>query len=194
MRYYLVSFVDNNFRQQWRDARQRLAGFQRNLQFRELDNLYFTYKYLGEDLGADELHGIQAGLSKYIESANIRKFVYPLQALRVGRKAGELSVNEVAIALKPSAELQQFFRLINNKVVALSPDVVRRKDHNRLLGKIKLAQIRPNTAVRDQQQIAEILKTVELPKELEVGSLGIIGLEIYNNKPKLRQVAELKLR
>lgn len=193
MRYYLVSFVDDNFKTLWRDGRRSLAKHQRQLNLRDLDELYFVYKYLGEDIPVDEINYLASGLESFVEGAAIRKFSHPLTTLKVGRKHGELSATEIAVTLKQTPELKQFFRIINDRVVGLSNEVVRRKDHNRLLGKIKLAVVRPNTSVREQAEINSKIKDLVFPVEILIDNISIVGLEVFNRKPRLQKYNVIKL-
>lgn len=194
MRYYLVSFVDNQVRDKWRDSRRILVKYQRSLLMRELDELYFVYKYLGEDLEPEEIGWISSGLEKFVQGANIMSFTHPIMPVKVGRKSGELSSREIALHLKQTPELKQLFRIINDRVVGLSGDVVRRKDNNRWLGKVRLATIRPNASVPQQQEIANLVKTLPFPNEVVINNIGIIGLEVYNHKPRLKRIKEIELR
>lgn len=160
---------------------------------RELDELYFVYKYLGEDLEAEEIAWITNGLENFVQGANITTFSHPLIPIKVGRKAGELSSREIALHLKQTPELKQLFRIINDRVVGLSGDVVRRKDNNRWLGKVHLATIRPNASVPQQQEIANLIKNLPIPNEVVINNIGIIGLGVYNHKPRLKRIKEIQL-
>jgi hypothetical protein len=193
MRYFLVTFVDENLRVFLRDNMRGLGRFRRNLYIKDSQEYYLIIKYLGEKLSTDEVGSVNEVIEDFVKNNRIRQFGYETKKLKVGKKS-ELVPTTIYMELEQTTEMNLLFRLLHQQITSLGIDrIPRRKDHNKFLGLVKIAQIRPNISQRDLADLQIAIREFPQPPEILFNNFTIIGVEVVKTKTKLHKLFTINL-
>jgi len=194
MRFFLATIVDLNTKAYVRDLVQKLTKYKRNFEFTANDLLHFNYKYLGKDLNDLTASQLGSSIADTIRKLHLVSFTYPLLKPSFGANS-ELNTDTLTMRLDPTKELNELYRLVQAITVEVQDDkLVRRKDHNRLLGVIKIGQITTNISSGDRDKVESIINQIVSIPTLTVDNLSIIGSELVRNKVKLKLIRRIDLK
>lgn len=193
-RYFLGSIVDKKLRNSARDNFRTLVKLKRNLELKELDQLYFSHKYLGEDLPGDVISDIKLGLENWLNSMAITIFTHGLGRIEIGKKS-ELVPGKIFQRLTEDSSLKMLQRALHKVCFESAPAyVVKRKDETRLLGVINYGGIKRNTSPSVRIEIIKHLRLLPFPNEVLVDNLCIIARTPTRQGVKQQIIQRIMLR
>lgn len=182
MRYFISVLADQNFKDYTRDLARFLSSYKRNLVFVPLDELHFNLKFLGSDLSKEEIENLAFLFKEKILSRRLVPFSHPVGKIDV-HMAGLKKPESLRVKLKQTPDLNEFARLINDWTGESGVNnLVLRKDYNRLIGAIKLANFKGNISSHEFEILEQKLKEFVGPTTITITGLTIFSTETYRNK------------
>ncbi len=191
MRYYLSTFVAKKDRDYIRDRFRELSSYKRNLHLINFEQLHFNYKYIGKDISAEQIAQLKEGIEHFIHSNSLRAFSHPVNKLSVGKRF-EYMPSLIKLSLKSTSEFNKFLKIVNDLAVRLSiGEVIKRKDHNLLLGVVKIGSIKRNTNVAARKEIVKKVKEFVLPEDFVVDNISLVSSQFNKGQHTYTEIFRL---
>lgn len=192
MRLFLCIFPDDQTRSYFRDVKQQLAKFKRNINFVDLDQIHLTIRFLGNDVSEETYEFYTEQFGEYV--TQVKEFDYKIEKLSVGFK-GQNTKDIIIANIKPNDSLNQLNEQATLIAKQFSPyDIVTTKERKAVMHHMTVGRIKTDKSRVFVSNLNEKIKEMGVPSFLSRAKTVVAVQSVLTSKgPIYKKLKEWNL-
>lgn len=186
-RYFIAFMPDKEVRPVARDIKRGLYSFAYKFQFIELEQLYFSLKFLGNAVSEQTGELIMDMLDEALKESEMRPFPMKVEDIQFGF-GNETIPHVLHFKVENSPIVNAIVDIIQDITQKADvEDLIKRRENSKFVGHITLARVRKDISKSHVRQVREkIIQLFPGPFEFTVDSIYLIESELKKHGPVYR--------